>query len=79
MFAHRLIESSQFEGDETAGAEGHSDAAQQIAEAGGAWAKTQYRKVDIIAYVFRLYLEWARLTAAKPSEMDYRWNADDEI
>jgi hypothetical protein len=42
-----------------------------MAEAGREWARDYWRRVDMTAYVFRLYLEWARLLAPKRAEGDF--------
>ncbi|TFK28272.1 hypothetical protein FA15DRAFT_678492 [Coprinopsis marcescibilis] len=43
----------------------------RIARAGKQWKKTIGRHVDIETYVYRLCLEWARLTAEDRESMDY--------
>lgn len=40
----------------------HDDLAQKIGLAGKNWARDHWRKQDMAAYMFRLVLEWARLT-----------------
>jgi hypothetical protein len=50
---------------------GEPGLAREIADAGREWAETYWRRVDMTAYVFRLYLEWARLLAPKRREMDF--------
>ncbi|KAG8745102.1 Glycosyltransferase Family 90 domain containing protein [Ceratobasidium sp. 414] len=40
---------------------GHDDLARKIGLAGKIWSKTFYRKEDMIAYLFRLFLEYARV------------------
>ncbi|QRV74770.1 glycosyltransferase family 90 protein [Ceratobasidium sp. AG-Ba] len=49
-----------FRGD-SQGIGGHDDLARKIGLAGKIWSKTYYRKEDMIAYLFRLFLEYARV------------------
>jgi hypothetical protein len=41
--------------------DGHDDAARKIAEAGQAWATKVLRKEDMFVYMYRLFLEYARV------------------
>lgn len=50
---------------------GADDLARSIAEEGRDWTSRFYRKEDMTAYVFRLYLEWARLQAPNRGAMVY--------
>ncbi|KAL7415370.1 glycosyl transferase family 90-domain-containing protein [Mrakia frigida] len=50
---------------------GENDIARAIAEAGREWSLTHWRREDMTAYMFRLYLEWARLLADDPSAAEY--------
>ncbi|GFZ52387.1 hypothetical protein JCM24511_10160 [Saitozyma sp. JCM 24511] len=50
---------------------GESALAKEIAEAGKAWARANWRQADMTAYMFRLYLEWARLLAPQTENMDF--------
>ncbi|KAL7425261.1 hypothetical protein Q5752_000949 [Cryptotrichosporon argae] len=59
-----------FRGDFT-GRGGEPALARDIAAAGRAWARAHWRKADMTAYVFRLYLEWARLLADHRPSMDF--------
>lgn len=54
---------------------GADDLARNIAEEGQAWSKNFYRTEDMTAYVFRLYLEWARLQAPNRNSMFYQEEA----
>lgn len=49
----------------------HDEEAREIAEAGALWVKNHMRREDMIAFTFRLALEWARLCAHDRSSMDY--------
>jgi hypothetical protein len=40
---------------------GQEHLAEQIANAGLDWSRRYWRRVDMAAYMARLYLEWARL------------------
>ena len=52
--------------------QGGQDAlAQDIAETGQEWAQTYWRKEDMTAYLFRLYLEWGRLYSDNRRRMDF--------
>ncbi|KLT40244.1 hypothetical protein CC85DRAFT_249776 [Cutaneotrichosporon oleaginosum] len=62
-----------FAGDEH-GEGGRDDLAENIGMAGREWAETFYRKQDMIAYVFRLYLEWARLQAPNRRAMAFKYD-----
>nr|XP_018260022.1 uncharacterized protein I303_08094 [Kwoniella dejecticola CBS 10117]OBR82180.1 hypothetical protein I303_08094 [Kwoniella dejecticola CBS 10117] len=53
---------------------GESALARDIANAGKNWSATHWRKEDMIAYMFRLYLEWGRLVADKRSDMDFEYD-----
>lgn len=57
---------------------GEEDLARDIAEAGREWSLTHWRKEDMTAYVFRLYLEWGRIVADKRRSMDYVYGEDFE-
>jgi hypothetical protein len=59
-----------FRGDEQGNA-GEEAMAQKIAEQGTAWSRSSWRRVDMTAYMFRLYLEWARLVALDREAMDF--------
>ncbi|WWC65508.1 uncharacterized protein I303_108126 [Kwoniella dejecticola CBS 10117] len=52
--------------------------ASRIASAGREWALTHWRREDMTAYMFRLYLEWARLIAEDRKSMDFVYNVDME-
>lgn len=60
----------QFTGDMN-GENGSDKQGREIGEAGKEWVKTHWRQEDMIAYTFRLYLEWARLYAEDRSKMDF--------
>lgn len=49
-----------FRGD-LSGRGSHLDMASKIAKAGREWSKTFWRKEDMVAYMFRLFLEYARV------------------
>ena len=50
---------------------GHDDVAKKIAYAGKEWTQKHWRWEDMETYAFRLYLEWARVTATDQSDVDY--------
>ncbi|WWC98816.1 hypothetical protein V866_005709 [Kwoniella sp. B9012] len=50
---------------------GEQALARDIANAGKLWSATHWRKEDMVAYMFRLYLEWGRLVADQRSSMDF--------
>jgi hypothetical protein len=49
----------------------HEERAKAIAKAGRAWTIRSWRKVDLVAYNFRLYLEWARLLSDERADFVY--------
>ncbi len=58
---------------------GEDELAEEIAEAGEEWARTSWRRVDMAAYVARLYLEWARLTAPTRGGSDFVYHPSMEM
>ncbi|KZT24399.1 glycosyltransferase family 90 protein [Neolentinus lepideus HHB14362 ss-1] len=50
---------------------GHDELARRIAEAGRDWSKQFWRKEDLTAYMFRMALEYARVTSLDREEMTY--------
>lgn len=51
--------------------EGNVKAGAMIAEAGREWAGKVLRKVDMEIYMFRLLLEWGRLTDDRRDEIGF--------
>lgn len=51
--------------------EGNVKAGEMIAEAGREWAGKVLRKVDMEIYMFRLLLEWGRLTDDRRDEIGF--------
>jgi uncharacterized protein with von Willebrand factor type A (vWA) domain len=45
---------------------GHDKLAREIGQAGKDWAEKHWRMEDMEAYMFRLYLEWARVMNRDP-------------
>ncbi|CED83568.1 Endoplasmic reticulum protein EP58, contains filamin rod domain and KDEL motif [Phaffia rhodozyma] len=60
-----------FRGDDSEGLSGEDDLAALIAESGREWSLSFWRKEDMTAYVFRLYLEWARIQAPDRFRADF--------
>ncbi|GMK54891.1 hypothetical protein CspeluHIS016_0114770 [Cutaneotrichosporon spelunceum] len=58
---------------------GRDDLAENIGTSGRKWAEGFYRKPDMVAYVFRLYLEWARLQAPSRSSMSFKYDPSLEV
>ncbi|WVQ96174.1 hypothetical protein IAU59_003277 [Kwoniella sp. CBS 9459] len=58
---------------------GESALAREIAQAGREWARTHWRKEDLIAYTFRLYLEWGRLLAPQRDSAAFVYSDDMEV
>ena len=52
----------------------NDDIAREIADAGVEWAATHWRKEDMVAYMFRLYLEWDRLLSNRRPAMDFDYS-----
>ena len=48
---------------------GRDEVARRIAANGACWVKRTWRKEDLTAYVWRLYIEWARIQ--RGGEGDY--------
>ncbi|KAF8487546.1 glycosyl transferase family 90-domain-containing protein [Gautieria morchelliformis] len=67
-----------FRGD-LAGAGAHDDLAERIATAGKAWSREFYRKEDMSAYHFRLFLEYARVMSLDREAMTYRDGDEDNV
>ncbi|KAJ7148964.1 glycosyl transferase family 90-domain-containing protein [Mycena crocata] len=59
-----------FRGD-ASGVGAHEDLARKIAVAGRVWSKTFWRRQDMVAYFFRLILEYARLMSQDREAMSY--------
>ncbi|KAG6827890.1 hypothetical protein H0H92_010053 [Tricholoma furcatifolium] len=59
-----------FRGDPN-GQDAHDDLAKKIATAGREWSLTFWRKEDLTAYMFRLFLEYARVMNVDRLEMNY--------
>ncbi|KAF7328025.1 SPX domain-containing protein [Mycena kentingensis (nom. inval.)] len=49
----------------------HDDMARRIAETGREWSRRLWRKEDLIAYNFRLFLEYARVMASNRGAMSF--------
>ena len=56
-----LLDTLYFFRGDPAGNNGHPDLAEKIAKQGREWSLTHWRKVDMTAYMFRLFLEYARV------------------
>ncbi|KAG2068530.1 hypothetical protein BDR04DRAFT_770499 [Suillus decipiens] len=50
----------------------HEDLAKKIAAAGREWSQTYWRKEDLTAYMFRLFLEYARVSSLDRDAMSYK-------
>jgi hypothetical protein len=58
---------------------GADDLAQEIAGAGRDWSMKYYRHEDMVAYAFRLYLEWARLQKPDRSGAAFKYDLAMEV
>ncbi|KAJ8584607.1 glycosyltransferase family 90 protein [Rhizopogon salebrosus TDB-379] len=59
------------------GGEGaHDDMARKIATAGREWSKKYWRREDLTAYMFRLFLEYARVSSLDRDAMTYKEEVD---
>ncbi|KAG2004732.1 hypothetical protein CC2G_003257 [Coprinopsis cinerea AmutBmut pab1-1] len=56
----------------------HEDLARTIAVAGREWSKTFWRKEDLVAYFFRLILEYARLMSKDREAMSFVLSYDED-
>ncbi|WVQ95730.1 hypothetical protein IAU59_002829 [Kwoniella sp. CBS 9459] len=68
-----------FQGDPHSHSHGEPTLARDIARAGQEWSKASWRKEDMVAYMFRLYLEWGRLMAPKRGSMDFVYKEEMEV
>jgi hypothetical protein len=50
----------------------HEELAKKIAAAGREWSQTYWRREDLIAYTFRLFLEYARVSSLDRDAMTYK-------
>jgi len=53
------------------GERAHEDMARTIAQAGREWSKSFWRREDLTAYMFRLFLEYARVMSDDRKAMSY--------
>ncbi|KZT57497.1 glycosyltransferase family 90 protein [Calocera cornea HHB12733] len=61
-----------FRGDVARGGEGNNDdMARKIGEAGRIWSLTMFRKEDMVAYQWRLFLEYGRLVSEDRENMNF--------
>ncbi|KAH6908162.1 glycosyl transferase family 90-domain-containing protein [Coprinopsis sp. MPI-PUGE-AT-0042] len=69
-----------FRGDPS-GLNAHPKLAEKIALAGREWSLTHWRKADLTAYMFRLFLEYARImdTERENGGLDYTYRPEDEF
>ncbi|KIO30210.1 glycosyltransferase family 90 protein [Tulasnella calospora MUT 4182] len=61
-----------FHGD-VDGNNSHDDIAERIARQGKEWSLTFWRKEDMVAYTFRLFLEYARVMSRDREAATFRW------
>ncbi|KAG2068523.1 hypothetical protein BDR04DRAFT_1208651 [Suillus decipiens] len=54
----------------------HEDLAKKIAAAGREWSQIYWRKEDLTAYMFRLFLEYARVSSLDRNAMTYQEDLD---
>jgi hypothetical protein len=59
------------EADESRGRSAHDEEAEKIAMQGTEWAERALRKVDRLAYIYRLILEMARLSDERRLKMGW--------
>lgn len=62
---------SFFRGTDDAGVDGEAALAERIARQGLEWSHSHWRKEDMTAYLFRLYLEYARLVSSDRHDLDF--------
>ncbi|KAK0482416.1 glycosyltransferase family 90 protein [Armillaria novae-zelandiae] len=66
-----------FRGD-LKGDNNHEDLARKIASAGRDWSRNFWRKEDMTAYNFRVFLEYARIMSTDRAEMTYfHWKSEE--
>jgi hypothetical protein len=61
-----------FRGDVLSGENAHEDIARRTALQGREWSKKYWRQEDIVAYFYRLFLEYARLMSLDREAMTYQ-------
>ncbi|KZT51609.1 glycosyltransferase family 90 protein [Calocera cornea HHB12733] len=62
-----------FRGDVARGGRGaHEELARKIGVQGAGWARSSWRREDMVAYTFRLFLEYGRLMNDDRGSMDFR-------
>ncbi|KAJ2926441.1 hypothetical protein H1R20_g10653, partial [Candolleomyces eurysporus] len=71
-----LLDSLYFFRGDPSGNNGHPDLAEKIARQGREWSLTHWRKVDMTAYMFRLFLEYARVMS---EERDVKVEVEVEV
>lgn len=57
----------------------HDALAEEIAASARDWTEKFYRREDMVAYAFRLYLEWSRLQAEDRDAASYAYDEADEL
>ncbi|KAF8650711.1 hypothetical protein AX16_005084 [Volvariella volvacea WC 439] len=66
-----LYDSLAFFRGDPSGRGAHEDMAEKIAKAGREWSLKFWRKEDLVAYNFRLFLEYARVMSPQRDQMSY--------
>lgn len=67
-----------FRGTDASGTLGEDALAAQIAGQGLEWSHSFWRKEDMTAYLFRLYLEYGRLVAVDRRNVDFELPDDQQ-
>ncbi|KAJ7143765.1 hypothetical protein C8R44DRAFT_724793 [Mycena epipterygia] len=66
-----LLDALVFFRGEPTGASAHDDMARRIAAAGREWSRRYWRKEDLTAYMYRLFLEYARVMSTDREGMSF--------
>ncbi|KAH7919709.1 glycosyltransferase family 90 protein [Leucogyrophana mollusca] len=72
-----LLDSLTFFRGGPSGEGAHEDLARKIADAGRNWSKTFWRHEDMTAYMFRLFLEYARVSSLDRDAFTYKESTHD--
>ncbi|EAU89351.1 Cap3p [Coprinopsis cinerea okayama7 len=76
-----LLDALYFFRGDPGGRGAHPELAKKIAEAGREWSLTHWRRADLTAYMFRLFLEYTRIMSPERENggLDYVYDEADEF
>ncbi|KAG7096513.1 hypothetical protein E1B28_003942 [Marasmius oreades] len=79
VFFRGVIGLGDSSGDEEGASGAHDELAKEIGDHGYEWSRAFWRREDMVAYNFRLLLEYARATSRNRDRMSYVYNPKDEV